>query len=185
MIVYGTPCTTCKWSQAQNLYAIAVQRMLTYSFGAMFGLFSLSYVFGFHVLFDDFNTFVTSISRTFQIMMGITNYANTNFIRYFLHVAFIFMVVYLLLNILIVILTSSFGWAYKHRRILLTVLCLSVTLTMEPVMARLIRRFHNYLRKRYLVFENDKVYVTNSTGMQIQIQFRKLNQSQIDVQSWL
>ena len=27
-------------------------------------------------------------------------------------------------------------------------------------MARILRRFHNYLRKKYLIFENYRVYVT-------------------------
>ena len=145
-----------------NLYTIAVQRMLTdfISFGVIFGLFFLSYVFGFHVLFDDAKTFSVSLYRTFKIMYGIFNHADTNYTQHFLHVAFIFMVVYLLLNILIAIFSSSFEWVYKHRRIILTVQSLSVYLIMEPVMARLMSRFHNYLREKYLVFENDRVYVT-------------------------
>ena len=145
-----------------NLYTIAVQRMLTdfASFGVIFSLFFLSYTFGFHVLFDDTETFLASVYRTFQIMLGVFNYANTNPTQHFLHFAFIFMIVYLLLNILIAIFTSSYDWVYKHRRIILTIQCLSVYLIMESIMARILSRFHNYLRKKYLLFENDRVYVT-------------------------
>ena len=145
-----------------NLYTIAVQRMLTgfASFGVIFGLFFFSYVFGFHVLFDDTETFLASLYRTFHIMLGAFNFADTNHSQHFLHFAFIFMIVYLLLNILIAIFTSSYDWVYKHRRIILTIQCLSVYLIMESVMVRIMSRFHNYLRKKYLHFENDRVYVT-------------------------
>ena len=145
-----------------NLYVIAVQRMLVdfLSFGVLFILFFFSYVFGFYILSEDADDLSDSMYGTFQLMLNMINYAESNYNLQFLHVAFTFMIVYLLLNILIAIFTLSFNGVYEYKDIILMVQCLSVSLLIEPVMSKVMGRFHNYLRKKYLVFENGRVYVT-------------------------
>ena len=145
-----------------NLYVIAVQWMLAdfASFGFLSVLFFFSYVFGFYILSKDMNDIYASMYETFLLMLNMINYAESRYTLQFLHVAFIFMINYLLLNILIAIFTSSFESVSKQRRIILTVQCLSVSLFTEPVMSKVMCRLHNYLRQKYLQYEHDRVYVT-------------------------
>ena len=145
-----------------NLYVIAVQRMLSdfFSFGIVFMLFFFSYVFGFYILDEDADSFLDSAYGTFQLMLNVVNYAEASGAIQILHVTFIFMIVYLLLNILIAIFASSFEYVYNERHIILAVQNLSVFLIVDSVTSTLLGRFHNYLRQKYFLFDNGRVYVT-------------------------
>ena len=145
-----------------GLYVIAVLRMLRdfMAFGIIFLLFFFCYVFGFYVLDDSANSFLHSAYGTFQLMLNIVNYTDGTPTLKVMHVTFIFMIVYLLLNILIAIFASSFESVHNNKEILFTIQRLSVFLRVEPVVAILAEKLQNYFRKKYLMFEDNKVYIT-------------------------
>ena len=145
-----------------SLYVIAVQRMLIdfFAFGVVFMLFFFAYVFGFYILDVDANSFLDSAYGTFQLMLNISNPAKTNGTIQILHVTFIFMIVYLLLNILIAIFASSFEYVYKERHMILAIQSLSVYLLVDPVVSRIMRPLHRHLQRKYFVVEDGRVYVT-------------------------
>ena len=84
-------------------------------FGVLSILFFFSYVFGFYILSEDADDLSDSMYGTFQRMLNMINYAESNYNLQFLHVAFTFMVVYLLLNILIAIFTLSLNGITNTR----------------------------------------------------------------------
>ena len=145
-----------------NIYVVAVQRMMSdfASFGILLLLFFFSYVFGFYILSRDAHDILASMYGTFQLMLNMIGYAEATYTLQFLHVAFIFMMNFLLLNILIAIFTSSFDNVCKNKRVILMVQCLSVSLFTDPVVSKVMSRFQHYLRRKYLVYENERVYVT-------------------------
>ena len=147
-----------------GLYVIAVLRMLCdfMAFGIIFLLFFFCYVFGFYVLDDNADSFLHSAYNTFQLMLNIVNYSDGTPTLKVMHVTFIFMIVYLLLNILIAIFASSFESVHNNKEILFTIQRLSVFLRVEPVVAILAGKLQNYFRKKYLIFEDDKVYITRA-----------------------
>ena len=144
-----------------SLYVIAVQRMLNdfTAFSIVFMLFFFSYIFGFYILDDNAEDFTVSAYNTFQLMLNIVNYSGDTATLKILHVAFIFLTVYLLLNILIAIFASSYEYVYTYRHILCTIQRLSVFLVIEPFAAKFMRRLHAHLRKKHLVFEDGRVYI--------------------------
>ena len=73
-----------------NIYVFAVQRMLIdfVAFSIIFVLFFLSYSFGFYVLKDNSNDFVSSMYETFRLMLNMISFSQSSHNLQFLHVAF-------------------------------------------------------------------------------------------------
>ena len=145
-----------------NIYVIAIQRMLGdfASFSIVFGLFFVTFNFGFTLLADKKTSDSDSFYRTFQLMLNIVNYNTSTYTVQFLHVTFIFMIVYLLLNILIAVFTTAYDYVMQHREIIKQVQSLTVTMITEPIAATLFAPLHNQMRRKHLVFRGKKVYVT-------------------------
>ena len=145
-----------------NLYVIAVQRMLIdfVAFSVIFLLFFLSYSFGFYVLMDNSNDFVSSLYETFRLMLNMVSFSQSPHNLQFLHVAFIFMMVFVLLNMLIGIFTSSFEYVYKNKDVIMRVQSLSVMFLFEPLKIRWLKSLRLRLCKKHLVVENERMYVT-------------------------
>ena len=145
-----------------SLYVIAIHRMLQdfTAFGTIFLLFFFCYVFGFYLLDNNAETFSISAYGTFQLMLNMINYSDGTATLKMLHVTFIFMIVYLLQNILIAIFASSFQNVKNDKQMLFTVQSLSVFLQVELVVTTLLGRLHNHRRKKHLIFEDGRVYIT-------------------------
>ena len=145
-----------------NLYVIAVQRMLIdfVAFSVIFLLFFLSYSFGFYVLMDNSNDFVSSLYETFRLMLNMVSFSQSSHNLQFLHVAFIFMMVFVLLNVLIGIFTTSFEYVYKNKDVIMRVQSLSVMFLFEPLKIRWLKSLRLRLCKKHLVVENERIYVT-------------------------
>ena len=145
-----------------NLYVVAIQRMLDdfVNFAVVFGLFFLCYSFGFGILNNKTTNMWDIVYTTFETMLNITNYENATITIQFLHVAFIFMIVYLLLNILIAIFASAYEHVTKNKAVIMRIQTLTVAFRTEYFGKTFLTPLHNRLRRKHLVFKGDKVYVT-------------------------
>ena len=145
-----------------NLYVIAIQRMLDdfVNFAVVFVLFFLCYSFGFGILLNKTTSMWDMTYTTFETMLNIINYEDANVTIQFLHVAFIFMIVYLLLNILIAIFASAYEHVTKNKAVIMRIQTLSVAFRTEYFGKTFLTILHNRLRRKHLVFKGEKVYVT-------------------------
>ena len=144
-----------------NIYVIAIQRMLRdfAAFGVVFGLFFVTFWFGLSILTND-TTLTNNLYRTFQLMLNIVNYNINSTASQIMHVIFIFMMVYLLLNILIAIFTSAYEYVTRNKEVIQQVQLLSVIMITESIASTLLAPLHNWLRRKHLVYMEDKIYVT-------------------------
>ena len=145
-----------------SLYVVAVQRMLhkTVSFLTAFALFFFCYVFGLYIIDIEAGDLLDSTYGTFELMLNVGNYADASITEQMFQMSFVFIIVFLLLNMLIAIYVLTFECVYKERHILFTVQSLSVYLFVDPVASTLMGRLHQYLQRKYYVFEDGRVYVT-------------------------
>ena len=145
-----------------SIYAIAVQQMLLdfLSFSVILMLFFISYAFGFYILTDNATHFITSLYDTFRIMLNMVDFSQASSGLQLLHVIFIFMILYLLLNILIAIFTSSFEEVKRCKDIILRLQAMPLTLSFDNLLSVKMESFYNLRRKKYFVFEDGKIYVT-------------------------
>ena len=160
---------TCVWDilyylqliPGLNLYIVAIQRMLTdfLAFEVIFMLFFCSYIIGFYILEGDAGNFFDSAYDTFKLMLNSFTYTDASATVSILHVTFVFLVAYLLQNILIAIFASSYEFVYKERHIIFAVQSLSVYLSVDPIMSSLLGRLHRYLQRKHFVFEDGKIYI--------------------------
>ena len=153
-------------------YVIATQRMLgvVVEFSVIFSLFFLSYSFTMYAEFSitygfDFASIQMAMYNTFLMMQNLYDVKSVpsfsmNASVHLLHITFVLMVSVLLLNFLIALLISSYDYVHKHRELLLLVQRLSVAIAVEDRFPRLFEPFREYLSKKYLVYKNDRVYVT-------------------------
>ena len=144
-----------------NIYVIAIQRMLRdfANFGLVFGLFFFTFSFGLSILTNE-TSFTAGLYRTFQLMLNIVNYNFNDTTSKFVHVAFIFMIVYLLLNILIAIFTSAYEHVTRNKDVIQQVQSLTITMITEAIASTLLAPLHNRLRRKHLIYMENKVYVT-------------------------
>ena len=152
------------------IYAIAVQRMMFdfCTFSVIFNLFFVSYAFGFYILTDNSGHFMATFYDTFRIMLNMVDFTDASSALQLLHITFIFMTVYLLLNILITIFSSSFEEVKKYKEIIMRVQALSLAFTFENYLPRVLESLYNCLRKKYFIFEDDKIYVTKVAMRHVQ-----------------
>ena len=145
-----------------NIYVIAIQRMLGgfASLCIIFIIFFTWFSFGFSLLNDDMPVDNFLYYDMFRIMLNMENYADRGHTVQFLHMIFIFVIVYLLLNILIAVFTSAYDYVIQHKEIIKQVQSLTVTMVTEPIAAALLAPLHNRLRQKYLVYRENKVYAT-------------------------
>ena len=146
-----------------NFYAIAVQRMLLdlFSFSFIFILFFASYGFGFYILDNDHHgSFMMSLYDTFRIMLNMKDFSHANSAVQLLHVIFIFMIMYLLLNILIAIFTSSFEEIKKQKEIIMRLQSLAIAFGFEHFLPRFMSSLYDFRRRKYLVYEGEKIFIT-------------------------
>ena len=144
-----------------NIYIFAIQNMLgkfvCFSFVFIFFFFAFSSVF--YILAVD-SSYKQTIYTTFELMLNIVNFNIDNDILRILHVTFIFIIVFILLNIVIAIFTSAYNDVIQNGDIISKVQMLSIVGITEPFMNTLFPRLHNWLCQNYLVFEKERVYVT-------------------------
>ena len=154
-----------------SLYVVVVQRMLhkTVAFLTAFALFFFCYVFGLYIIDIEADDLLDSIYGTFELMLNVGNYADASIIAQMFQMSFVFIIAYLLLNMLIAIHVSTFESVYKERHILFAVQSLSVYLFVDPVASALMGRLHQYLQRKHYVFEDGRVYVTRILKQQIKI----------------
>ena len=144
-----------------NIYIFAIQNMLgkfmCFSFVLIFFFLAFSSVF--YILAID-SSYKQTIYKTFELMLNIINFKIESGILRILHVTFIFVIVFILLNIVIAIFTSAYNDVIENGDVISKVQMLSIVGITGPVMTTLFPRLHNWLCKNYLVFEGEKVYVT-------------------------
>ena len=144
-----------------NIYIFAIQNMLgkfmCFSFVLIFFFLAFSSVF--YILAIDY-CYGQTIYKTFELMLNIVNFKMDDSILRILHVTFIFVMVFILLNIVIAIFTSAYNDVIQNGDVISKVQMLSIAGITEPVMTTLFPRLHNWLCKDYLVFEGKHVYVT-------------------------
>ena len=144
-----------------NIYIFAIQNMLgkfaCFSFVFIFFFFAFSSVF--YILAVDFS-YGQTIYTTFELMLNIVNFKIENGILRILHVTFIFVIVFILLNIVIAIFTSAYNDVIQNGDVISKVQMLSIVGITEPFMTTLFTRLHKWLCQNYLVFEGERVYVT-------------------------
>ena len=143
-----------------NIYIFAIQSMLGkfVGFALVFLFFFLAFSFIFYILESD--SYKQTLYKTFELMLNIVHFEIERDILKLLHVTFIFIIVYMLLNIVIAILTSEYHNVIQNGDIISRVQMLSIIGITEPFMTTLFQRLHNWLCQKYLVFEGGKVYVT-------------------------
>ena len=156
-----------------NLYVIAVQQILTafLSFSVLLAFFFLSYSTGFYLLAENPIDFGSSLYETFRLMLNMIDFSNSNSASQIFHAAFIFLLVHLLLNVLIAIFISSFEYVHKNHIILARVQSLNVYFYLDSMLSRLMKPIYNNLRKKHLVFEDGKIYVTKVTMKPVHMNF--------------
>ena len=155
-------------------YVIATQRMLTVfiDFSVIFSLFFLSYSFTMYAEFSiaygfDFSSFRLAMYNSFLLMEDMYDLKTVprmsmNAGVHLLHITFVLMVSLLLLNFLVALLMSSYEYVHTHRDLLMLVQRLSVAMVVEDKFVRYLRPIRKWLRRNYLVFEDDRVYVTRT-----------------------
>ena len=145
-----------------NVYVIAVQQMVLdlFYFSTIFAMFFLSHSFGFYVLTDTSKDFLPLLYDTFRVTLNIIDFSEASGTVQFLHVAFVFTIVYLLQNIIIAIFSSSFQYVYQTKDIIFCVQSLSVCHAFHPICSRVMRPFYNRLLRKHLVCEDGKIYVS-------------------------
>ena len=143
-----------------NIYIFAIQSMLGkfVGFALVFLFFFLAFSSIFYILESD--SYKQTLYKTFELMLNIVHFEIDSNILKLLHVTFIFIIVYMLLNIVIAILTSEYHNVIQNGDIISRVQMLSIIGITEPFMTTLFQRLHNWLCQKYLVFEGGKVYVT-------------------------
>ena len=154
-----------------SLYVVAVQRMLhkTVAFLTAFALFFFCYVFAFYIIDIEADDLLDSTYGTFELMLNVENYVDASITAQMFQMSFVLITVYVLFNMLIAVYVSSFECVYKERHILFAVQSLSVYLFVDPVASTLMGRLHQYLQRKYYVFEDGRVYVTRILKQQIKI----------------
>ena len=132
-----------------NSYVIAVQQILTdfMSFSIILAFFFLSYTIGFYLLAKNPFDFRSSIYETFRLMLNMMDFSDADNALQIFHAAFIFLIVYLLLNMLIAIFVSSFEYVKKNHIILAQIQVLAAALYFDYMFSKLIKPIHNNLRK--------------------------------------
>ena len=110
-----------------NVYVITVQRMLLdlLSFSIIFAMFFLSFSFAFYVLTDTSEEFLPLLYDIFRLTLNMIDLSRASGMVQFLHVAFVFTIVYLLQNIIIVFLVISACLSeQRHNFLRAIVVCL-------------------------------------------------------------
>ena len=161
---------TCAWNllyylqhiPGLNVYVIAVQRMLIdlLSFFIIFAMFILSFSFGFYMLTGTSKTLLPLLYDSFRLSLNMMDFSQASGALQFLHVAFVFVIVYLLQNIIIAIFSSSFQHVYQNKDIIFCVQSLSISLIFEQQWSRIMRPLYNRLRRKYFIYEDGRIYVT-------------------------
>ena len=145
-----------------NVSVIAVQQMLLdlLYFSIISTMFLLSFSFGFYVLTDSSRDFLPLLYDIFRLMLNMIDFSEASGTVQFLHVVFVFTIVYLLQNIIIAIFSSSYQHVYQNKDIIFCVQSLFVSLIFDPVCSRIMRPLYNRLRRKHLIYEDDKIYVS-------------------------
>ena len=145
-----------------SLYVVAVQRMLLdlASFSIIMALFFASYAFTFHLLSEGPVGIQSTMYNTFRLMLNMFSFPDEESTLQVFHVIFIFLLVYLLWNIVIAIFSSTFEHIRKHKEVIARVQALSVTLMFQDMLPTLLQPIRNHLLKKYLIFEDGNIYVT-------------------------
>ena len=145
-----------------NVYVIAVQQMVLdlFYFSTIFAMFFLSHSFGFYVLTDTSKNFLPLLYDTFRVTLNMIDFSEASGTVQFLHVVFVFTIVYLFQNIIIAIFSTSFQHVYRNKDIIFCVQSLSVSLTFQPICSRVMRPLDNRLRRKHLICEDGKIYVS-------------------------
>lgn len=149
-------------------YVIAVERMLKefLNFTIIYAVFFLTYSFGFYKMLcttftPDFQSLDLAMYSTFRTMLNMVDYIGENRIGvYLVHVAYVMVVAILLLNFLIATLSSSYAYSLKHRRVLLLIQRMSIALTAERRLVKLLAPIRRRLRQKYMVYEEGRIYIT-------------------------
>ena len=161
---------TCAWNllyylqliPGLNVYVIAVQRMLIdlLSFSIIFVMFILSFSFGFYVLTDTSKTLLPLLYDSFRLSLNMMDFSHVSGALQFLHVAFVFVIVYLLQNIIIAIFSSSFQHVYQNKDIIFCVQSSSISLIFEQPWSIIMQPLYSRLRRKYFIYEDGRIYVT-------------------------
>ena len=118
-----------------NIYIFAIQNMLgkfmCFSFVLIFFFLAFSSVF--YILAID-SSYKQTICKTFELMLNIVNFKIENSVLRILHVTFIFVIVFILLNIVITIFTSAYNDVIENGDVIGQVQMLSIVGITEPVM---------------------------------------------------
>ena len=156
-----------------NLYVIAVLQILidTIPFSVILAFFFLSYAIGFYLSTENTFEFGWSLYETFRLMLNMIDFSHSNSALQIFHVAFIFLIVHLILNILIAIFISSFQYVTKHHGTFARIHCLGTALYFKLLLSKLLLSIYNKLHKKHLVFKDDKVYVTKVTMKPVHMRF--------------
>ena len=145
-----------------NVYVIAVQRMLLdlLYFSIIFAMFLLSLSFGFYVLTDTSEDFLPLLYDIFRLTLNMIDLSQASGTVQFLHVAFVFTIVYLLQNIIIAMFSLSFQHVYQNKDIIFCVQSLYVSFCFEPAWSMIMPPLYNLFRRKYFVYEDGRIYVT-------------------------
>ena len=149
-------------------YVIATQRMLSMfvEFSLVLSLFSLFYSivmyaefsisYGFH-----FGSLRLAMYNSFLLMETVPGMSMDAGV-YLLYLTFVLMVSLLLLNVLLAFLLSSYGYVHEHRDLLMLIQRLSVAMVEEDKFVRYLGPLRKWIKRSYLMFEDDRVYVTRT-----------------------
>ena len=145
-----------------NVYVITVQRMLLdlLSFSIIFAMFFLSFSFAFYVLTDTSEEFLPLLYDIFRLTLNMIDLSRASGMVQFLHVAFVFTIVYLLQNIIIAMFSLSFQHVYQNKDIIFCVQSLYVSFFCEPALSRIMPPLYNRLRRKFFVYEDGRIYFT-------------------------
>ena len=157
-------------------FTVSLQRMLhsVLAFMLLFVSFATTFVFIFSLLVNqnktscvpEFSTTLESFYSTWRALINMLQFrafsVSDEVTLYLAHVIYVGVGSILMLNFVIATFSAAVSWVDSHRKVILTIQRLSMTIILESRITRTVDKLYRKYQSHYFVVRNKRIYVTQT-----------------------
>ena len=157
-------------------FTMSLQRMLDslLALVILFVSFAFTFVLIFSILVNqnkiacvpEFSTFMESLYSTWRALINILQFrslsASDEVTLYLTHVMYVGIGSILMINFLIATFSATISWVDSHRKVILTIQRLSITMILESRITRIMDKIYRKYQSHYFIVRNNRIYLTQT-----------------------
>ena len=157
-------------------FTMSLQRMLDSLLALMilFVSFAFTFVLIFSILVNqnkiacvpEFSTFMESLYSTWMALINTLQFrslpASDEVTLYLTHVMYVGIGSILMINFLIATFSATISWVDSHRKVILTIQRLSMTMILESRITRIMDKIYRKYQSHYFIVRNNRIYLTQT-----------------------